>query len=131
MQIDCSSLIKSNTHHENCIDYNNQKQDLCINHTRSYNNKNRKFCNYKNKTNSFHDTRPKPQINELQTYRERPTAPHNKTQDLVYLISKQEKHSFIKSSQYSYGQREIGTGSCRVVVDNYGFVINENGTNLN
>ncbi|KAJ3434145.1 hypothetical protein M0812_20210 [Anaeramoeba flamelloides] len=57
-----------------------------------------------------------------QTQLERPNTPHNRTQDLVDKAYR---------TNHWYLQKEIGIHENRIVVDNYGFVINEDGSNEN
>ncbi|KAJ6237357.1 hypothetical protein M0813_26915 [Anaeramoeba flamelloides] len=57
-----------------------------------------------------------------QTQTDRPNAPHNRTQDLM---------DKAYNTNLWYLQKEIGIHQNRIVVDNYGFVINEDGSNEN
>ncbi|KAJ3425181.1 hypothetical protein M0812_27616 [Anaeramoeba flamelloides] len=101
---------------------NTFQNDQCINHTQHKPNTEKHSPIIHNK--KFQTTKKLPFSFKYgqQTQIERPKAPRNRTQDLM-----NKPHH----TNLWFSQKEIGIHQIRIVVDNYGFVINENGTNEN
>ncbi|KAJ3427375.1 hypothetical protein M0812_26958 [Anaeramoeba flamelloides] len=94
---------------------NTFQNDQCLKHTQHKPNKQPNKINSKPKLPNSCKKNQQPQL-------ERPKAPHNRTQDLMDQTNNINNWVF---------QKEIGINQNRIVVDNYGFVINENGSNQN
>ncbi|KAJ6244821.1 hypothetical protein M0813_20912 [Anaeramoeba flamelloides] len=71
-------------------------------------------------------TKKKQSNKQEQIKYKRPKAPHNLTQALVTKTNLERKRSFIGSIDECPDQQEIGTNNNRVVVGEFGFVIEEN-----
>ncbi|KAJ3443693.1 hypothetical protein M0812_09537 [Anaeramoeba flamelloides] len=71
-------------------------------------------------------TKKKQPNNQEQIKHKRPKAPRNLTQALVTKTNFERKRSFLGSIDECTDQLEIGTNNNRIVVGEFGFVIEEN-----